>query len=286
MVRETAATPQGAGGCTIGQAAVGGPHLTTAPITTGVLSDFGIQVAVEGEALVPGTPLELNVGEMYEITVTSDDDYKGVLVNTAAPQTLLIPGENTQEAFVCTAVGAVGITHFDASLKTSSSGDIQSDIAQTVDIGVTVVVTIEDGSQYYFSPFQLIFADGTDAPGANVTDAPVAAPTADANVTLAPVAAPTADGNVTDSPVAAPTVADGNATAPSAPSAPSAPTADGNFTATEGPTATPVAFGSTDSPVAAPPTYTFPPTISGSAATTPMVIVLSSALAVVASFLW
>jgi hypothetical protein len=186
----TRAFSNGAGGCDGNTAAVGGFHLDTSnnrPVMSGTFTDAAIEVTLDGQVILPNTPVDVPIQQDVMISVIATDvTYLGVLVRLEAPGGVdtagsLIPGANTQLANVC-AAPVLGITHTDSSEKSMSTGTLRFD-AETTDVVLDITVVFfnrADGSAYAYDQFNVNFRQA-----ATPTDAPTATP-----VAASPVAVP------------------------------------------------------------------------------------------------
>jgi hypothetical protein len=216
--------PNGAGSCDTG-GAVGGEHLTNTPLTNGTLVDGSFQVVLDGTtSLAPGQATSIVPLQSYTLSIvpTAGNTFTGALIRIAGQGTFtLTPGINAQEAAVCTDP-VFGVTHSESSDKTEFNATFVSDGAADYLVDVTVVEfnAASEGSQYYYSQYQLQATDAVTAPTASTTmNGPTAKPATMNGAT--PVVTPVV------TPVATPmnyNVADDNVTSPAAAPVRSAPT--------------------------------------------------------------
>jgi hypothetical protein len=156
----------GAGGCSGGQAAVMGFHLSTnggKVTTTGSLADGGIGLLLDGVPLdaAAATAKNFSADEPHVLTVAGTSDYRGMLVRLSAASgvdttsSLLEVSEDLQDADTCVAP-VVGITHTSSNLKNAQSMSLQLLSEGEVTIDVTVVVANNStDSIYYYSSYTL-----------------------------------------------------------------------------------------------------------------------------------
>jgi hypothetical protein len=164
-------TPDGAGGCEGGKAAVGGIHLLGEVISL-TLEQAGVKVKLGGEVLSVGSTVLVPSDIPYEIRVeSSTSDFIGVLIRVEAPAGVdtagaLTPDTNTKLAGVCGLAPIVGITHFDKDLKSFANGTIIfENNYKGVIVDVTVVFSVKGVSKFAYSRFLLdYFGSPTSAP--------------------------------------------------------------------------------------------------------------------------
>jgi hypothetical protein len=162
----------GAGGCAPGQAAVGGGHVATPNFVTGTLESAGISVTFDGDTAADGGVLS---ADGTDVEVSSADGFRGVLIMSTDPAVGIVSVDGVQPAGACAAVGAIGVTHFDPSVKESVEAvvDCQAPDGSQVLVGVTVVVSNNqnDGSEFYYSEYLMTCGEAsTEVP---TTIAPV-----------------------------------------------------------------------------------------------------------------
>jgi hypothetical protein len=173
------AYPNGAGGCSGGQAAVRGYHLQSG-YETGSLGKGGVTIILDGNTLDPGGRANFTTGEDHALTVSGS--FLGILVRLQADKgvdTSAALSENSnllQDASVCTAP-VVGITHNSGTEKNGAEITLRLDESSDVSLDITVVLENgSGGSKFYYSGFALVAVDppGTvsSAPG-TPTPAPV-----------------------------------------------------------------------------------------------------------------
>lgn len=83
--RTSLASPGGAPVCTAGTPASGSPH-RGAGFTAGDLSSGGITVTIGGTTLAVGTPLTLETGTPYMVTVTGASNWRGIMARLGGGQ--------------------------------------------------------------------------------------------------------------------------------------------------------------------------------------------------------
>jgi hypothetical protein len=206
-LQTTSAYSFGAGGCSGGMPAVGAPHLPGGGISTtfknGTLEQGSITVLLDGQPLTPGVAASFVVGQSHTLTLQRSTGYKGLLFRLPVGTTALSPqtgDTNLQVAMVCTQLSVSGVTHTSNNVKTQSSMDFQvNSAASTMPLDVTVVISNNGASEFYYSPFIL---NATPAPVVS-TVSPTVAPIAPTEAPFAPTEAPVAP---TEAPVA-PTLA-------------------------------------------------------------------------------
>lgn len=153
------AFPSGAGGCSGGQAAVEGAHLTTDAVT-GFLSDGGFELVVNDQfSLDPDTLTSLEIGKPYSLSIRSSGPFRGILIRMEGDGITVTPASGFQEAAVCDGDGALGITHTENSDKTGLTSIGSFEVSSTQDLGVDVTIVVsnngQDGSEYYYNPYLL-----------------------------------------------------------------------------------------------------------------------------------
>lgn len=132
------AFPSGAGSCTGGKAAVGGPHTSTATgktIKSNTLAAQKVTVTIAGKTYAAGTTISLKSNTNHAVKV-SGIGMKGVLVRLSTGT--ITAGTNAQTASVCTSP-VVGITHKSNTVVGSYGGTIKIPKATK---GVTMDITI------------------------------------------------------------------------------------------------------------------------------------------------
>jgi hypothetical protein len=153
------AYPNGAGGCSGGQAAVQGFHLQSG-YKTGSLGDGGYQVLLDGRTLNPGGLVNFTAGEDHTLTVSGT--FRGILVRLQADNgvdTSAALSENSsllQHASVCSAPVA-GITHNSRATKTGAEVILHLDKPSDVALDITIVLENNESGQsiFYYSGFTL-----------------------------------------------------------------------------------------------------------------------------------
>jgi len=191
---------------------VSGPHLNPG-FESGSLDDEGYVVTAfltddPTETLTPSTdtPTSYKTGVSYTfvLSATGDSPFRGFLFRlddaAGSDTTSLVEPDSasatpSQTAAVCTAVGLGGVTHINNDEKTEAAAIITLDSPGTYTLKVTGVeenrATADGGfeSHFYFSEYQLDFADETEPPVVDTpadTPAPTATPLVDTPATPAP----------------------------------------------------------------------------------------------------
>jgi hypothetical protein len=208
LCQSAAAFPNGAGGCSVGIAAVQGSHLTNP--TTGSLADGGLSISLGGVTLAAGSTTAFPVNTDTVITVSSTTkSFKGFLLRlgetggVTTDNAWSFAGLDIQKAFACFDVG--GVTHTSNNVKTSISATLRLPTAATaMPLDVTIVIQNVGGSEYYYSQYLLTAVDAiaTFAPVLPVTPAPIAVTIPTAFPTAVP---PTGFPTVQSNPVSAST---------------------------------------------------------------------------------
>jgi hypothetical protein len=160
--------PNGAGGCDTG-GAVGGVHLTNTPLTTGSLATGSYQVMLDNSmplaARETTTIAPLN-SYTFSIVPPINATFTGALIRIEGKGAFtLTPGINAQVASVCYAPVA-GVTHSEFSDKTEFTAIFESGEVSDYLVDVTVVVynAADEGSEYYYTQYQLKTADNSTTP--------------------------------------------------------------------------------------------------------------------------
>lgn len=156
-----AAFPSGAGGCSAGNKAVAGSHLSNAK-TTGSLASAGLSISVGGKTLVAGstTTFPINTNTVVKIN-SKNKSFKGFLVRlgetggVSTDSAWSVSSSTVKKASACTSVG--GVTHTSSSAKTSVSATLKLTKAATkMPLDVTIVISNGNGqSEYYYSRYFL-----------------------------------------------------------------------------------------------------------------------------------
>jgi hypothetical protein len=213
-IRVVSGFPSGAGGCTGGEAAVGGVHLTRPETANGTLAQTGITVAIDG------TPLEVNKTLTFlpntdlEITIEGTDfDFKGFLMRVQAPTgydttDVILPNDDFAKVADACSAPITGITHVDSSDKPIATGVVNfPEEVDSVDFDITVVFLNDvNRSAFAYSRFTASFRQTSQVPVASISPISPSAPT--------PPSSP-----ITPNATATPSLP----TAPSAPATPSSP---------------------------------------------------------------
>lgn len=76
------ASPGGAPTCVGDESAPGDPH-RAAGFTEETIAEGGLTITIGGETLEEGTPLDLVVGDTYEVTISTESSFRGVLARMA-----------------------------------------------------------------------------------------------------------------------------------------------------------------------------------------------------------
>jgi hypothetical protein len=194
------AFPNGAGGCSGGEAAVRGSHLQSG-FETGSLGIGGFAVILDGNTLDPSGQVSFTTGEDHVLTVSGS--FTGILVRLQADNgvdTSAALSENSnllQDASVCSAP-VVGITHNSRAGKNGAEITLRLDEPSDLVLDITIVLENVSGSSiFYYSGFAL---RAVDPPGAVTTPAPTPAPT------RAPTPVPTSVPTPVPAPVATPVI--------------------------------------------------------------------------------
>jgi hypothetical protein len=160
------AFPNGAGGCSGGEAAVMGFHLSTSGgkvITTGSLADGGVGLVLDGVPLDPmaTTARNFSTSDIHVLTLAGLSPYRGMLVRLSSPSgvdttsSLLETSDDLQDAGACSAP-VVGITHTNSNLKNAQSMQLSMPSEGEITIDVTVVIANNStDSIYYYSGYTL-----------------------------------------------------------------------------------------------------------------------------------
>jgi hypothetical protein len=83
--RSSLASPGGSPVCTEGTAAPGSPHRGTG-FTSSNLSAGAVTVTIGGETLAVGTPITLETGTPYMVTVTGASNWRGIMARLGGGQ--------------------------------------------------------------------------------------------------------------------------------------------------------------------------------------------------------
>eukprot|EP00977_Amphora_coffeiformis_P003052 scaffold575_cov186-Amphora_coffeaeformis.AAC.19 len=204
LVRFSAASPGGAPVCPADESAPGAPHRGAGFIEESI-EEGNLNVTINGEPIVVGTPVELFTGETYEVTISTATFFRGLLARLAGGDAgvdtlgLLSVAEgdiNFAVSSACTAEGVAGVTHQNRVDKTSATFFMALDEPSTnmpLDLNVVEVNSDADGSVFYYDQFLInAVAPPTEPP----TSAPTMAPLVSiyetgvaANLTVADLAA-------------------------------------------------------------------------------------------------
>lgn len=161
------ASSTGAASCQGGQAAVGGLHNTANTVLTGELSKDDIELQINGVALQPGVPFDIEIGKDYDWKlITAGTCFRGFLVrlgrgngNVDTRHSLTASGYTAQLAQTsCIDAWLVGgVTHNSNVLKNLEQGKLTVHLpSQNMPLDVTVVIQNRNGySVYYYSQFTL-----------------------------------------------------------------------------------------------------------------------------------
>ena len=180
----TNAFPTSTGSCDAGTGAIlrpGFSHATNAQVGTGPLGDFGINVTLNGDLLVPDTPTDIMTMMEYNLTiVASDNPFTGFLSRIEGSgddpfldtTSALAPYDSQAQVAVgtCIYVNRVGgVSHTNNDQKTSVSTKLQmDDPAAGLLLDITVVVRCVDAlnvSEWYYSRYVLnAVSPPTEAP--------------------------------------------------------------------------------------------------------------------------
>jgi hypothetical protein len=160
------------------------------------LSDFGLEVRIDGEALVPGTPFEIQSQTNYtiELLQTATFPFRGFLLRLAGETVDAInylsastDDANIQEFAVCYTALAGGLSHNANSAKMQVSGFLYvDDIVDGLVLEATVVIRNNvalTGSEFYHSDYTI-----------NTVANPAAPPPTKAPSEMTPTKAPTDSG--------------------------------------------------------------------------------------------
>ena len=181
LCREAISFSTGAGGCSAGNNAVQGSHLSNP--TTGSLGVGGFTVSLSGTTLVEGALSVFPINTDAELII-SGGAFRGFLARLGETGVetdiaFSFTSADVQKAAACVDVG--GVTHTSNSDKTSISAILNmATVAASMPLDVTVVVQNSDGvSKYYYSQFLLTAQSSVVAPAFSPTSpvgSPVAAP--------------------------------------------------------------------------------------------------------------
>jgi hypothetical protein len=222
------ATPNGAGSCAAGIAAIetenpnadgprnrhiqyaGFPGSTeTRPGNSGTLFEGATIVTLNGEPLVPNASNRVPSGAelVWEITA-QQVAFKGLLVRVekASDDFTVVGSDDTlQNSALCDAFpGVIGVTHVTNTPKPVSSGTMSFTSGGTATLDITVVYDNVMSSLYAFNTFELLI-EGVETP------APVDVPAAPPVTVPTPLPVPSADTPTvsptqTDAPLLPPTL--------------------------------------------------------------------------------
>ena len=186
IILRVEAFSSGAGGCDGDMAAPGGFHLDTSnnrPVMSGTFAESAIEVMLDGQIILPNTPVDVPIQQDIMISVNAlDITYLGVLVRLEAPNGIdtvgsLVPGANTQMANAC-AAPIIGITHTDSSEKSMVTGTLRFD-TETPDVVLDISIVFfnrGDGSAYVYDQFNVNFRQAAVPTDTPTVDPPVEAP--------------------------------------------------------------------------------------------------------------
>lgn len=164
LVSSASAFPSGAGGCAGGMAAVSRSHLTRDNLVTGTLDDADIVVSLDGVELDPTVTTDFPAGQLLTLTVTSPDEFRGVLMRVEADDAtvdtsgaLLEDSDLLQDASSVCAAPVVGVTHNSRAPKLTASAVLIIPEVGGVTLDVTIVFSNSAafGSEYYYTGFAL-----------------------------------------------------------------------------------------------------------------------------------
>jgi hypothetical protein len=178
------AFPTSTGSCDAGTGAIlkpGFSHATNAQVGTGPLSDSGINVTLNGDLLVPDTPIDISTMMEYNLTiVTSETPFTGFLARIEGSgddpyldtTSALAPYDTQSQVAVSTCINVNrvgGVSHTNKDLKTSVSNKLQMvDPAAGLLLDITVVIRNVDSqnvSEWYYSRYVFnAVSPPTDAP--------------------------------------------------------------------------------------------------------------------------
>ncbi|CAB9514047.1 AAI [Seminavis robusta] len=179
----TTALPTGSVGCEGGRAAVSGLHASQQTVLTGPLSQDNIEFQLNGVALQPGVPFNIDIGaDNRWRLITAGTFFRGFLVrlgrgsgNVDTRQSLATASLTAQvaEAACLDAYWVGGVTHNSNVLKNVEEGTLRVHLpSQNMPLDVTVVIQNRNGySIYYYSGFT-IHANAVTVPTAGQIDSP------------------------------------------------------------------------------------------------------------------
>jgi len=180
------ALPTGASSCNVGSAAVGGPHLSRAETTTGLVSqEEGYRLTIDDQILTPNStfpiafdPTTDAAGGAQTITrtlvfstvVPVASTFKGFsfILSAGTAAELEVTDDETQKVNSLCAGNAMGITHTNPQEKSKVelTLNIQA-TAATADIPLDVTIVVENSgtvSEYYYSRYLISIVDKARPP--------------------------------------------------------------------------------------------------------------------------
>lgn len=178
------AFPNGAGACPPLMAAVGGPHLSPNAVSS-TLEDAGFQLNMDGTPVQPDNEPSVVVDQTYLLTVTTSGSpfrgylFRGAAENGAALDFLTASGTSSQLANVCNGPGMVGVTHVDASPKTTAAVLLTPTRAGTFVLDLTLVESnnASEGSVFRYTGYAFpIVEEGASVPAPVPVPIPVPVP--------------------------------------------------------------------------------------------------------------
>ena len=153
------AYPTFTGNCKSGNS-LGGSHLKSA--SKGALSAYGLVLKIGGKTVSPGTAFKITKGASLAITLSGSKTFKGfqIRIGNGSASTLGYLKKGTAANVVtdaqCTNIKIGGISHNNATPKTSVQGIISVPIAKNgLTLEVTVVVSNGSTSTWYRSAYTL-----------------------------------------------------------------------------------------------------------------------------------
>ena len=161
------ALSSGSVGCEGGKAAVSGLHTEQATVLTGPLSQDNIELQLNGVALQPGVPFNIELGVDYQWKLlTAGTFFRGFLVrlgrgngnvDTRTSLATSSPTAQVAESACVESYLVGGITHTSNVLKNLEEGTLRVHLpTQNMPLDVTVVIQNRNGySIYYYSQFTL-----------------------------------------------------------------------------------------------------------------------------------
>lgn len=158
------------------------------------LSDFGLEVRIDGEALVPSSPFEVQSQTNYTIELLQADQasfpFRGFLLRLAGETvdatnylSASTDDANIQEFAICYTALAGGLSHNANSAKTQVSGYLYvDDIVNGLVLEATVVIRnniATTGSEFYHSNYTISVVANPASPPTKApsTPSPTKAPT-------------------------------------------------------------------------------------------------------------